>query len=399
MKKIYIKFSVFFFIGFFVCLIISIFLPANKISAATLEVPYPSLQKGTFVTTQSDLAQYLKDVFDIGIFAGFFAVFLSLIWAGVLWFLSPAIPEALGKARDRISGAISGLLILTLLYLIITTINPWLSIFNLNKLEKIPPPEPNTKSHGVSFYKSQNCSGVTDTNLTSVPDLGSDLTNKINSVGIVQNPDQKIYYFAILYDNDNYWGKCQYIHPDAHCTPITPSPFAASASIYQYDFNPDGDGVYIYRESFNGVSGKEENKKQGFLKISNSQIKNLKIAVAPLSGLKFTGNSTNYNNLNDCTVPESEQTCIKYNENMQCIEKECPNLSGENISSIKIAGNYLVLFVYFSPSDKIYEWSYCQAYPTLTDINKDGPQQIKWDAIRNRGQNPNFIIIIPVAKK
>ena len=397
MKKIHKKILYIFFIVFFTCLMGFICLPANKISAATLEVPYPSLQKGTFITTQSDLAQYLKDVFDIGIFIGFFSVFLSLIWAGILWFLSPAIPEALGKARDRISGAISGLLILTLLYLIITTLNPYLSIFNLNKLDKIPPPEPNTKSPGVNFYKSQNCSGVADTNLTSVPDLGNDLTNKINSVGIVQNPDQKIYYFAVLYDNDNYWGKCQYINPNVSCTPV--SPFAASASIYEYDFNPDGDGVYIYRESFNKISGKEENKKQGFLKIPNSQIKNLGIAIGDLHKLKFTGNSTNYNNLNDCTVPESEQTCIKYNENMQCIEKQCPNLSGENISSIEIAGNYFVLLVYFSPSDKQYEWSYCQAYPSLRDVNKDGPQQIKWDAIRNRGQNPNFIIIIPIATK
>jgi len=399
MKKNIKNFLHIFFIVFFVCLISFICLPANKILSAELEVPYPSLQKGTFVTAQSDLAQYLKDIFDIGIFIGFFAVFLSLTWAGVLYFLSPAIPSALAMAKDRISGAISGLLILALLYLIITTLNPYLAIFSLNKLEKIPPPEPNTKSPGVSFYKSQNCSGIADTNLTSVPDLGNDLTNKINSVGIVQNPDQKIYYFAILYDNDNYWGKCQYIHPDAHCTPITPSPFAASASIYQYDFNPDGDGVYIYRESFNGVSGKEENKKEGFLKISNSQIKNLKIAVAPLSGLKFTGNSTNYNNLNDCTVPEKDLICAKYDENRQCIEKQCPDLSGENISSIKIAGNYLVLLVYFSPSDKQYIWSYCQAYPSLKDINKDGPQQIKWDAIKNRGQNPNFIVIIPITQK
>jgi len=393
------NFLTFFLIGFFVCLILFACLPANKILAVTLEVPYPSLQTGTIVTDQSDLAKYLKDVFYIGIFIGFFTVLLSLVWAGVLYFLSPAIPSALAAARDRISGSISGLLILVLLYLIITTINPYLSIFNLNKLDKIPPPpEPSTKSPGVSFYKSNNCSGTADTNLTSVPDLGDELTNKINSVGIVQNPDQKIYYFALLYDNDNYWGKCQYIHPDAPCTTV--SPFAASASIHQFDFNPDGDGVYIYRESFNKVQGKEENKKQGFLKVSNSQIKNLGIAVAPLNELKFTGNSTDYNNLNDCTVPEEDRVCVEYDENMQCTKKECPNLSGENISSIEIGGNYLVLLVYFGPSDKQYIWSYCQAYPSLRDINKDGPQQIKWDAIRNnRGQNPNYIVIIPVAEK
>ena len=99
-------------------------------------------------------------------------------------------------------------------------------------------------------------------------------------------------------------------------------------------------------------------------------------------------------------MPEEDRVCVEYDENMQCTKKECPNLSGENISSIEIGGNYLVLLVYFGPSDKQSIWSYCQAYPSLRDINKDGPQQIKWDAIRNnRGQNPNYIVIIPVAEK
>jgi len=397
MKKIYINFSIFFYIGFFICLFIFLYLPTDKILSAGLEVDYPAIQGGKTLTPQSDLTQYLKYVFDIGIFIGFFSVFLSLIWAGILYFLSPAIPEALGKAKDRISGAISGLLILTLLYLIITAINPYLSIFNLNKLDKTPL-EPNTKSPGVNFYKSGGCSGTADTNLTSIPDLGDDLTNKINSVGIVQNPDQKIYYIAILYDNDNYWGKCQYINPNTPCTNV--SPFAASASIYQYDFSPDGEGVYLYRGSFNKIPGKEENIEQGFLKIANSRIKDSKIFIANLSQLRFTGNSWNFNNLNSCTVPEKDFICVKYDENRNCVEKQCPDLSEENISSIKIAGDYLILLIYFDPSDSSYgQWSYCQAYPSLKDIDKDGPQQIKWDAIRNRGQNPNYIAIIPITKK
>jgi len=391
------NFLTFFLIGFFVCSTIFMCLPADKILSAGLEIDYPAIRGGKTLTPQSDLTQYLKYIFDIGIFIGFFSVFLSLIWAGVLYFLSPAIPEALGKAKDRISGAISGLLILTLLYLIITTINPYLSIFNLNKLDKIPPPEPDTKQPGVNFYKSQGCSGTADTNLISIPDLGDNLTNKINSVGIVQNPDQKIYYIAVLYDNDNYWGKCQYISPNVSCTNV--SPFAASASIYQYDFNPDGQGVYLYRGSFNKVPGKEDNIEQGFLKIANSRIKNSGVFVANLSQLKFTGNSWNFDNLNNCTVPEKDLICIKYDENRNCIEKQCPDLSEENISSIKIAGDYLVMLIYFDPVDTSLKWSYCQAYPSLKDIDKEGPQQIKWDAIRNRGQDPNYIAIIPITKK
>ena len=397
MKKIFKNFLVIFFIVFFVCLS---YLPTNKALAATLEVQYPTLQDGTTVTPQSDLTQYLKYIFDLGIFIGFFAVFLSLVYAGILYFLSPAIPDALEKAKDRISGAISGLLILVLLYLIITTINPYLAIFRLNALDDIPVVQPTTQSFGVNFYSSQNCSGIANTNITSVPDLG-DLKNKINSVGIAQNPQQDLYYIAILYDITNYWGKCQYINPNTNCSPI--QPFTASASIYQYDFHPSGGGVYLYRKSFNQIPGKEDNKKGSFLKITNSQIANSggpNIYTADLNQLRFTGNSSNYNNLEDCTVPKEEQDCAKYDVSGKCIQKQCPNLSGENISSIEIAGDYLVLLIYFNPSDNTYgPWSYCQAYSSLRDVNKDGPQQIKWDAIKNRGQDPNFIMIIPVVEK
>lgn len=397
MKKICKKFLVIFFVVFFVYLIGFFYLPTSKISAITLEVQYPTLQSGQTITPKSDLTEYLKYVFDFGIFIGFFAVFLSLVYAGILYFVSPAVPDALEKAKDRISGAISGLLILALLYLIITTINPYLAIFKLNKLDDVPVVTPTTQSFGVNFYNSQNCSGVASTNVVNIPDVG-DLKNKINSVSIVPDPQQDIYYVAILYDVINYWGKCQYINPNTSCSPV--QPFTASASIYKYDFNPKGDGVYLYRKSF---FGKEDNQKS-FLKITNSQIANSSrsnIYVGDLSQLRFTGNSLNYNNLRDCTVPEAEQDCAKYDAKGKCVQKQCPSLSGENISSIEIAGNYLVLLIYFnSISDNRYgPWSYCQSYTSIRDINKNGPQQIKWDAIRNRGQNPNFIMIVPVAEK
>ncbi len=84
----------------------------------------------------------------------------------------------------------------------------------------------------------------------------------------------------------------------------------------------------------------------------------------------------------------------------KCIDWKCPPLGKKNISSIKISGDYLVLLVYSSPSDKQFgPWTYCQAFPAIDDVNKEGPQQIKWDAIRNMGQDPNFIIIIPVIEK
>ena len=402
LKKICTKLLFFLFATACIGLFVFLIFPFNLVMAEEpqLEIDYPELATGARITYQSDLTEYLKYVFDFGIFIGFFFVVLSSIWAGVLYFLSPAIPSMLADAKDRISGAISGLLILALLYLIITTINPYLAIFKLNKLEPIPPPEVNTEYPGVNFYKSKDCSGTPESHTTSVSDLG-DLKNNVNSIGIVQDPATDTYYMPIIYDITNFWGKCDQLNPNTKCSPV--ENFTASATIHKYDFFPKGDGVYIYRKSFDQVSGKEKNKEGGYLKISNLQIKNTGSAsgyIGTLKELKFTGTSTNYNNLEDCTVPEDEQDCVKYNEKGKCIQKECPRLNSENISSIYISGNYLVLLVYFKPGDKpLGPWTYCQAYVSSEDANKDGPQQIKWDAIRNRGQNPNYIFIMPIKEK
>jgi hypothetical protein len=99
-------------------------------------------------------------------------------------------------------------------------------------------------------------------------------------------------------------------------------------------------------------------------------------------------------------VPEEEQDCVQWDNKNKCIKKQCPSLAGENISSIEINGNYIVVLVYFDEKiDTTFSWSYCQEFPTINDVNKEGPKQIKWDAIRNRGQYPNFVVIIPVAQK
>lgn len=368
------------------------------LSAATaLEVDYPDLPTGAKIVPTSELTEYLKYIFDFGIGVAFVVVLLSLAWAGVLYFLSPAIPGYLAKAKDRVAGAISGLLILVLFYLIITTINPHLAIFKMGKLEPIDIPISETKQVGVTFYNSPGCSGESETYISSVSDLGDKLRNNVNSVGIKQDTENKITYISILYGVENFWGQCQCINPNRECSEV--SNFAASSSVHQFDFdpedNPENDGVYFFRKPFVQAEGKDENKKGGFLKISDPQ----HITILKLSDLRFTGTSPDSISLDDCTVPKDERDCAQYNEKGQCIRKECPKLDEQSISSIWISGDYLVLLIYFAPGDPRYgPWTYCQEYATLEDISKQGPQNIKWDAIRSKGQNPNWLMIVPIKK-
>jgi len=388
-------------------MLVLLFLLLSANFALALEVDYPVLATGAKITPTSDLTQYLKYVFDFGMGVGFVAVLVTLAWAGILYLLSPAIPSALEKARDRISGAISGLLILVLFYLIITTINPYLRFFKLGELESVELSVRDRAPVGVTFYESPECSGEFEIRTTSIPDLGEKLRNNVYSVGMKHDRENRIYYVSVLYDIANFWGTCQYIDPNTPCSNV--KPFASSASIHQYDFNPSGEGVDIYRNPFMGEQG-------GYLHITNSQIKRAGILILELKNLRFTGESSDYENWHRCTVPTLRpcplteecswkdipgiyRDCVKYNEKGECTKDICPSLDKKNISSIEITGDYVVLLVYFAPGDPAYgPWSYCQEYASSEDINKDGPENIKWDAVRSRGQDLNWMVIIPIKR-
>lgn len=378
------------------CLFILLFIvlfcfTANIVFA--LEVKYPTIREQT-ITQDTELPKYLKYVFDFGILVGFAGVFISLVIAGIQYLFSPFNANSQASAKDRIGGAISGLLILALLYLIMTTINPALTIFRLNSLPEVPTPPPDTdQAPGLYLYKSTGCSD--DENAAHIINSTNNLDNinidnKAVSGKIVHDVDSQVYYISVIYDHSDFWGRCFYINPNntnnpnnpaSDCqntiNPLTNSPYASSASVYQYDFNPNGDGVYFYRKSFFNPQG-------GQLKISNSQING--IYEGYLSDLFFED------------VPEEEKDCIRYDQNNICIEKKNPTLAGENISSIRIKGDYIVLLVYIGPNET-WEgpWYSCQSFPTQDDVNKTGPQQIKWRPIRNNeGVIPNYILIMPV---
>jgi len=391
---------------FFTLLILAFFcFHASKTLAADLEVQYPKIAEQT-ITAESKLPDFVLYLFNFGMYIGFFSVIISLVVAGVMYFLSPLSSEILADAKDRINSALSGLLLLTLTYLITTTINPQLKDLDFSSLEpaEVAPVEVAKAAPGVYFYNQGGCSteGVTP-KTASIPDLGEGLRKRVNSVNIVHNTTAEVYYITILYENPNFWGKCQYINPNSGCSTVA-NPFASSASIYEYDFdpvqhNPTDGGVYFFRKScFNNESAKStkdlisycKQNSGGYFYVSNSEIKGI-YSSQKLDTLKFIN------------VPEEEKTCVKYDANGKCTRREAPSLSGENISSMIINGKYLVSLVYFSPTDSSSgPWTSCQEFPTADDFGKLGPRQIKWQNIRNPsgatggGAIPNYILIFPI---
>ena len=382
------KYNFLFYFFSFLWLIAMFFSISDFSFAAELNISYPTLSTGDTITSQTSVPGYFKYVFNFGIFIGFFAVFLSLVWAGVLYLMSPAKPDLLASAKDRVSSSISGLLILVTAYLIIVTINPALSVFKTTELKELPPPNPIPKQPGVYLYNRSDCpvfengsENYSFFDTTSAPDLGSS-AKQISSAKIIHDWQYSVHYISILFENPKFWGMCKYIDPNKECEDNIPQ-FASSASIYEYNYTPNSGSITFYRKPFFDDSG-------GFFMVPGQETEN--IYIRELKELTFE------------EVPKKEQECTKWDEKGFCINKKPQNLSERNISSIKIDGDYLVLLVYFDkekPDPDYGPWSSCQAFGTYGDKDKDGPREIKWENIRNLNSKnlPNYVIIFPIKNK
>lgn len=105
--------------------------------------------------TFSDLGQFIKYGYEYGMWiAGILATTMIVI-AGFQWLTSGGNSDAIGSAKKKIAGAITGLLLLSLSYVILNTINPYLTELRLPKTWMI-----NTVQMAAPF-----CSEVENANL------------------------------------------------------------------------------------------------------------------------------------------------------------------------------------------------------------------------------------------
>ncbi|MBU3895942.1 hypothetical protein KKG36_01310 [Patescibacteria group bacterium] len=310
---------------------------------------------------------------------------VSIGAAGAMYLLSNIFPSLKVKAKDRIKGALLGILLLFLIYSIITVINPSLENFNINK-PLTPSPtttEPVKSPPGLYLYTADNCPATEKNPLylsENKYNFGS-LSNSLRSAKIVHGDFSA--YVSILYDVSGYCGRCLYLDPNIECQSILwPGPFSASAAVYQYDFFSAAGSVTFFRKPFYNEQG-------GWKRIPAGMID--KLFDQPLSSLFFDGDGEK------CTVPEEDKACLRWDINGKtCLKREdCPNLSGENINSIKMTSNFIVLLLKADPTDGT-RGSVCQLFPAFDDLAKTGPLQLHWEYVRNQKALPDWVTIIPV---
>ncbi|MFH1036794.1 MAG: hypothetical protein V1756_01855 [Patescibacteria group bacterium] len=128
----------------FISLIITFLCIAVFISAEDrpLEVDYPKVPGLDIIPTtvgQSDnLGFYAKYIFNFGIGIVGLVGFGVLLAGGIKYLTSAANPTAIKSAKDQMRSSFLGILLLLFSYLILTTINPQLVMFDVAGLPKIP---------------------------------------------------------------------------------------------------------------------------------------------------------------------------------------------------------------------------------------------------------------------
>ncbi len=145
--------SVFFSILFFLFVFSFWGQPAfGQAPARPLEIQYPSFpQTPPPQTVETPVAEYVKYLYYFFIFtAGFFALG-ALVYASFRYVTSAGSPEAMKDARDQISAALLGALILVSSWIILNQINPQLTVFRLGPARPFIP----SLSPGVLLCKER----------------------------------------------------------------------------------------------------------------------------------------------------------------------------------------------------------------------------------------------------
>jgi len=123
----------------FTIILISIFAAlGGLVFAQQVDVNYPDIPGAdTPEKNKTDVADYVKYAFNFALIASGIIALGVLVWAGFKYFTSAGSPQKMKDARDRIAAVLIGLVILFGSYIILTTINPNLVIFNLPRVRPI----------------------------------------------------------------------------------------------------------------------------------------------------------------------------------------------------------------------------------------------------------------------
>ncbi len=105
-------------------------------SAQNLETDYPEIGGYQPENVSTPLPEYVKYIFNFSIWIVGFVAFGALLMGGFKYLTSSGNPSVQSDSRNQIFSALLGMIILISSYLILKTVNPQLTVFNVKPLEE-----------------------------------------------------------------------------------------------------------------------------------------------------------------------------------------------------------------------------------------------------------------------
>lgn len=154
-----------------------------KIPTVNLTEPNCSLKEdGTYYCEVPWLGQYIVGLYNYGLSVAGILAAIMLMAGGVIWLISGGDASKVGQAKELIIGSITGLVILSASYILLTQINPELANFKplgIGVIGSIPLPEDTAAfSANCTPQTSGNCSV---SNMTQFGDKASEASAICNA--------------------------------------------------------------------------------------------------------------------------------------------------------------------------------------------------------------------------
>ena len=223
----------------FLAVLLLFFCGSFVIAERSLEIEYPEIG-GEAPTGETKLPEYIKYIFNFSLLLGAILAFAVLSFGGIRWLVSTGSPAAIKEAKSWMLAGIIGLALLLCSYLILTTINPELTIFK--EMEPLEPVD------GVYLCETEDdCSIKDDPDkrrhyAASAPKIKDfeprwikfiDDTNELSSV--------------FVYNDEGYEGDIKEI-PNTGADTISSIPLAKSI-----EFLWNRPGIYLYEKTGFGI--------------------------------------------------------------------------------------------------------------------------------------------------
>ena len=113
----------------FVFVLLAVAVPIFAAAQINLNLDYPTFA-GIDLNTNQNLNTVVAWLYYFIVGIAGLAAFVMIVWGGIQWLTSGAIPSQASEARDKLRSAILGLLLILASFLIIQVINPQLTLLN-----------------------------------------------------------------------------------------------------------------------------------------------------------------------------------------------------------------------------------------------------------------------------